>query len=660
MSYLSTIGMVQNVLLTMQENRRLQNRSSIFYGGVVHRPSSEDPIVVKLEHLRRKLRRQMTQMNGSFAPSTSVDATELVVPFIDLIHSDGCTGVVKASALSALLHFVQTRTITTSSARISPAVNASADAAINCRFEMSDAGSDEVVLHAVLSLVTALLSSKCGSMLTDEVVWGILQAAFSLAFTHHRSLLLQKQSERALKMIMHHVFSRLHIMIESNDSMTTRSPSSSTTTPKSQPAPSALELSKETSKETSKEISPPVDSSSYRPHGLPVAVRLFNFAMQLVDVRHHEDLFTDTTSLSRTKIQLRTRRAQRLGMEMMNTALESGGAHFPQCPALLSIVQEDVCRVMILSCFEKNDDHLLRCSLECFQHLAVHCRMYLKHQIGTFFHKVYLRQLTVAIRATQQKSSSRSRDGAFTNTSSDDDRLQMVLESLADLSSHGWLWVELHANYDCDPSAPDVLAPLCGLLSRCAHPEYVASETTHVVGRIQLTSVHCLLNGMRFLATGPRLLATATSPTANSSYNLSRNDGSSSSNSSTRWSLSSELRVMRERKIQLQHAGELFNAKPKKGVKELEKLGLLEKDGTVEERAAVLGHFLRNTSGLDKTKIGEFIGGGDDEASEQLRKAYVSTFNVDGRSVVSSLRMFLGNFRLPGEAQQIDRILQVR
>ena len=117
---------------------------------------------------------------------------------------------------------------------------------------------------------------------------------------------------------------------------------------------------------------------------------------------------------------------------------------------------------------------------------------------------------------------------------------------------------------------------------------------------------------------------------------------------------------MRERKIQLQHAGELFNAKPKKGVKELEKLGLLEKDGTVEERAAVLGHFLRNTSGLDKTKIGEFIGGGDDEASEQLRKAYVSTFNVDGRSVVSSLRMFLGNFRLPGEAQQIDRILQVR
>ena len=61
---------------------------------------------------------------------------------------------------------------------------------------------------------------------------------------------------------------------------------------------------------------------------------------------------------------------------------------------------------------------------------------------------------------------------------------------------------------------------------------------------------------------------------------------------------------------------------------------------------------------LEKDKIGEFIGHGDGGESEMIRRAYVSTFNVVGRSLVSSLRMFLGHFRLPGEAQQIDRILQ--
>ena len=66
----------------------------------------------------------------------------------------------------------------------------------------------------------------------------------------------------------------------------------------------------------------------------------------------------------------------------------------------------------------------------------------------------------------------------------------------------------------------------------------------------------------------------------------------------------------------------------------------------------------RHTTVLEKDKIGEFIGHGDGGESEMIRRAYVSTFNVVGRSLVSSLRMFLGHFRLPGEAQQIDRILQ--
>ena len=153
--FVSTLGKVQDVLITIHENRRLQNRS-IFYGGVVHRPSSEDPLFVKLQHLRRRLRRQM---NTFTTARPSFDATELVVPFVDIIHSEACSGTVKASALNALRHFIHAGVVSRTSTRISPAINAAADAAINCRFEMSEAGSDEVVLHAVLSLVQTLLES---------------------------------------------------------------------------------------------------------------------------------------------------------------------------------------------------------------------------------------------------------------------------------------------------------------------------------------------------------------------------------------------------------------------------------------------------------------------------------------------------------------------
>ena len=62
---------------------------------------------------------------------------------------------------------------------------------------------------------------------------------------------------------------------------------------------------------------------------------------------------------------------------------------------------------MIVACFDKvGGDHLLRCALEGFQHLMVHSRMHIKSQVGQFFNKVYLRQLTIAANTAQQWSRS--------------------------------------------------------------------------------------------------------------------------------------------------------------------------------------------------------------------------------------------------------------
>lgn len=43
---------------------------------------------------------------------------------------------------------------------------------------------------------------------------------------------------------------------------------------------------------------------------------------------------------------------------------------------------------------------------------------------------------------------------------------------------------------------------------------------------------------------------------------------------------------------------------------------------------------------------------------EAVLKAFVTTFHFDGQPLITALRMFLAAFRLPGEAQQIDRVLQ--
>ena len=247
-------------------------------------------------------------------------------------------------------------------------------------------------------------------------------------------------------------------------------------------------------------------------------------------------------------------------------------------------------------------------------------------------------------------------------------RLLMVLESLCDLSSHGWLWVELYANYDCDASSPDILIPLCTLLSKCATSEYMPLENIQVVGRLQLTAVHCLLNGMRLLVTKEaneqqeEQAGTAAITTTPTSATVGGTDADADTADTAvtgadvttvvvegtdtacaaSLGIAERLRQSCLEKKELQKAGDMFNLKPKKGILFLEQLGLLCPEHSVTERAATIGHFLRNTSNLEKEKIGEYIGHGDDAQMEAVRQAYVSTFNVEGRSVVSSLRMFLG------------------
>ena len=71
-----------------------------------------------------------------------------------------------------------------------------------------------------------------------------------------------------------------------------------------------------------------------------------------------------------------------------------------------------------------------------------------------------------------------------------------------------------------------------------------------------------------------------------------------------------------------------------------------------------MARFLRSSSLLDKKQIGEFLGK-NKEFNKAVLNEYVGSFNFYGIDLLSSLRMFLESFRLPGESQQIDRIMEV-
>ena len=79
--------------------------------------------------------------------------------------------------------------------------------------------------------------------------------------------------------------------------------------------------------------------------------------------------------------------------------------------------------------------------------------------------------------------------------------------------------------------------------------------------------------------------------------------------------------------------------------------------------AKSVAKFLKNTPGLGKVQVGEFLSRGPVDRypfHAAVLRAYVDTFDFSGpgSTFVRALRHFLGHFRLPGEAQCIDRLME--
>ncbi|MGH0139236.1 UNVERIFIED_CONTAM: hypothetical protein FKN15_068645 [Acipenser sinensis] len=83
---------------------------------------------------------------------------------------------------------------------------------------------------------------------------------------------------------------------------------------------------------------------------------------------------------------------------------------------------------------------------------------------------------------------------------------------------------------------------------------------------------------------------------------------------------------------------------------------LLEND-LLQNTAEDIAQFLYKGEGLNKTVIGDYLGERDDFNIKVLQ-AFVELHEFADLNLVQALRQFLWSFRLPGEAQKIDRMME--
>ncbi|KAI4364683.1 hypothetical protein MLD38_020740 [Melastoma candidum] len=342
-----------------------------------------------------------------------------------------------------------------------------------------------------------------------------------------------------------------------------------------------------------------------------------------------------------------------IALELLKILLENAGAVFRTSDRFLGAIKQYLCLSLLKN---SASTMMIVFQLSCSIFISLVCRFRagLKAEIGVFFPMIVLRVLeNVAQPNFQQK--------------------MIVLRFLDKLCYDSQILVDIFINYDCDVNSCNIFERMVNGLLKTAQGVPPGAVTTLLPPQevtMKSEAMKCLvaiLKSMgdwmdrqlripdRFstkqLEQSENSLESGSSPMANGYGDESVEQSDSHSEASSDASGVLMIEQRRAYKLELQASISLFNRKPKKGI---EFLINANKVGSSPEEIA---DFLKNTSGLNKTLIGDYLGERE-ELSLKVMHSYVDSFEFNGMEFDEAIRAFLQGFRLPGEAQKIDRIME--
>lgn len=107
------------------------------------------------------------------------------------------------------------------------------------------------------------------------------------------------------------------------------------------------------------------------------------------------------------------------------------------------------------------------------------------------------------------------------------------------------------------------------------------------------------------------------------------------------------------RKRQYRIGLNLFNKKPEKGITYLMHKNFLENS------PHAVAKFLISRKGLSRQMIGEYLGNLQQSFNMAVLEYFAEEMDFSGLAIDMALRKFQGYFRMPGEAQKIERLMEV-
>uniref|UniRef100_A0A3Q1GNQ3 ADP-ribosylation factor guanine nucleotide-exchange factor 2 (brefeldin A-inhibited) n=1 Tax=Acanthochromis polyacanthus TaxID=80966 RepID=A0A3Q1GNQ3_9TELE len=348
-------------------------------------------------------------------------------------------------------------------------------------------------------------------------------------------------------------------------------------------------------------------------------------------------------------------RSKIVSLQLLLSVLQGAGPVFRTHEMFVNAIKQYLC-VALSKNGVSSVPEVFELSLAIFLTLLSHFKVHLKMQIEVFFREIFLTILETSTSSFEHK--------------------WMVIQTLTRICADAQCVVDIYVNYDCDLNAANIFERLVNDLSKIAQGRSgqelgmtpLQELSLRKKGLECLVSIlKCMVEWSKDMYVNPNLQANLGQehPSDNEAAELKlpeqlagRRDSISSLDSTVSSSVATSLadhpeqyEVIKQQKDIIEHGIELFNKKPKRGIQYLQDQGML--GSTAED----IAQFLHQEDRLDTTQVGEFLGE-NIKVNKEVMYCYVDQLDFCGRDFVSALRAFLEGFRLPGEAQKIDRLME--
>ena len=622
--------------IALERTRGLLNllrRSNFWTNG----NEAESSIISKLKQLQQNLR-----INSSYA----VDAVDVLSPFLAIVRAPYLAGPYKSAALESIHTFITCDILSELPDRTGEALAEVVDAVTHCKYVQTDAAGDELVQLLIVQVLQSVVKSPVRQYLTDETAWDIVESCHTIIL----------QTGRTQKAALHQVIEQ--ILLDSVRFIFACTPvnrqSAETSTTSSFGLPCAMKALGFFVNKLQKYAANIGESSKKTPYA----------GSRPPTPLGDSSLDSDTVELI---LSLKAVHAMLLAEGDMSKSRNV----IMSCSPLATMVRDDLAKCLLMISSKRDfPPTVLQHVLALFGTLITSLGPAMRIMVECFFIHVYLKGLhqfydiLVDLENSQAVDDPNARILTTTNGFSQEE-LGIIMESLADLVLGRGFIQTLYATFDCDPTKPDIVGPLLGYLSKCTRVALLL-DVNDLGSMNELSSlcVHTFLQIARLLAERCNNGDNGVDDDEPTKYNMS---GVSRDPALVdRAAIASKYLVaVHKSKEIFAEASRLFTLKPSDGLKYLQSQGALPEQLTPESVA----EFLRLAPGLPKENVGMYLGelgkdekeckfiGDEKEFHQNVLLCYVKSFALTGQNVLNYLRIFLSAFRLPGEAQQIDRIL---